>query len=127
MRQPHASEMGADIWGLGVMLYAPNNAGDFIIGHDGDNEPAINTAVRLDPATGDGIVLLETGNKLLATELSGEWVFWATGKVDFLTVTMELKEMLTWVAIGAGIAFLSTFLLVWWLGRRRKPGTGAPA
>lgn len=125
MRQPHASEMGADIWGLGVMLYAPNNAGDFIIGHDGDNEPAINTAVRLDPATGDGIVLLETGNKLLATELAGEWVFWTSGKVDFLTVTMEFGKTLRWVAIGAGIAFLSAFLLIWWLARRRKPGAVA--
>ena len=125
MRQPHASEMGADIWGLGVMLYAPNNAGDFIIGHDGDNDPAVNTTVRLDPATGDGIVLLETGNKLLATQLAGEWVFWTTGKVDFLVVTMELQKTLTWVAIGAGIAFLSVFLLVWWLARRRKPGAMA--
>ena len=120
MRQPHASTMGADIWGLGVMLYAPNNAGDFIIGHDGDNEPATNTAVRLDPATGDGIVLLETGNKLMATTLAGEWVLWTSGKVDFLTVTMELKQMLTWAAIGAGIGFLSVFLIVWWLARRRR-------
>jgi len=121
MRRPHASEMGADIWGLGVMLYAPNTAGDFIIGHDGDNEPAINTAVRLDPATGDGIVLLETGNKRMATELAGEWVFWTSGKVDFLTVTMELRETLRWVAIGAGLAFLSIFLIVWRLARRRRP------
>jgi len=120
MRQPHASTMGADIWGLGVMLYAPNNAGDFIIGHDGDNEPATNTAVRLDPATGDGIVLLETGNKLMATTLAGEWVLWTSGKVDFLTVTMELKQMLTWAAIGAGIGFLSVFLIVWRLMRRRR-------
>lgn len=121
MRRPHASEMGVDIWGLGVMLYAPNNAGDFIIGHDGDNEPAINTAVRLDPATGDGIVLLETGNKLLATQLAGEWVFWSSGEVDFLTLTMELKKTLTRAAIGAGVAFLAIFLLVWRLARRRKP------
>lgn len=121
MRRPHASEMGVDIWGLGVMLYAPNNAGDFIIGHDGDNEPAINTAVRLDPATGDGIVLLETGNKLLATQLAGEWVFWSSGEVDFLTLTMELKKTLTRAAIGAGVAFLAIFVLVWRLPRRRKP------
>ena len=75
MRQPHAARLGEDIWGLGVMLYAPNGAGDFIIGHDGSNEPAINTAARLDPDTGDGIVVLETGGSLLATRLAGEWVF----------------------------------------------------
>ena len=127
MRQPEAAEMGVDIWGLGVMLYAPNKTGDFIIGHDGDNEPAINTAVRLDPATGNGIVLLETGNRLLATKLAGDWVFWTSGKVDFLAVTMELRETLTRAAIGAGIAFLSIFLVVWRLTRRRKPGVAVTA
>ncbi len=121
MRRPEASTMGVDIWGLGVMLYAPNNAGDFVIGHDGDNEPAINTAVRLDPATGNGIVLLETGTEALATKLAGQWVLWATGKLDFLMVTMELKQILTWSAIAAGVAFLSVFLVVWrFAGRRRR-------
>ena len=88
MRQPHAAQFGADIWGLGTMLFAPNDEGDFVIGHDGKNEPAINSAVRLNPATGDGIVVLETGNLLLATTLAGEWVFWQTGTLDFLMVTM---------------------------------------
>ncbi len=84
MRVPRGRELGADIWGLGTMLYAENGSGDFIIGHDGDNEPAINSAVEHRPATGDGIVILETGTPLLATEIAGEWVFWKTGKVDFL-------------------------------------------
>lgn len=119
MRKPHAAEFGVDIWGLGVVLYAPNNKGDFIIGHDGTNDPAVNTTVRLDPATGDGIVLLETGNKVLATQIGGEWVFWSSGKVDLFVVTMELQRTLMWVAIGAGLAFLTVFLLVWRLARRR--------
>ena len=67
MRQPHASEMGMDIWGLGTMLFVRNDDGGFVIGHDGSNEPAINTTARLNPVTADGIVILETGNRLLAT------------------------------------------------------------
>ena len=67
MRRPHARQMGADIWGLGVVLYAPNGAGGHVVGHDGNNEPAINTAARFDPASGDDIVLLESGAPLLAT------------------------------------------------------------
>ncbi len=119
MRKPHASQWGVEIWGLGVMLYVENNQGEFIIGHDGDNEPAINTAVRLDPATGDGIIVLETGNKLLATRLAGEWVFWNTGNLDFLTVTMEAKDTLKTVAIGSGAALLVAFFVAWRMTRRK--------
>ncbi|MEM0929777.1 MAG: serine hydrolase domain-containing protein, partial [Pseudomonadota bacterium] len=71
MRTPHASQMGADIWGLGPMLYAPNNGEGHIIGHDGNNGPAINTVARFDPATRDGIVILSTGSNTLATRLAG--------------------------------------------------------
>lgn len=117
MRRPHASQFGAEIWGLGTMLYAPNNAGSFVIGHDGNNEPAINTAARIDPATGDGIVILETGNKLLATQLAGEWVFWQTGKVDFLTVTMEAETMLKILSIGWAAIVVAALVFGW---RRRR-------
>ncbi|MEQ1755842.1 MAG: serine hydrolase domain-containing protein [Micropepsaceae bacterium] len=100
MRRPHASKFGVEIWGLGTILFAPNNRGSFIIGHDGNNEPAINTAARVDPDTGDGIIILETGNKLLATMLASEWVFWRTGNVDFLMVTMESGTLLRILAAG---------------------------
>ncbi len=100
MRTPHASQFGCDIWGLGTMLYAPNDDNDFVIGHDGSNEPAINTAVRLDPATGDGIVVMETGNRLLATRPAGEWVFQQTGTVDFLMFTLEAENMISIAVAG---------------------------
>ena len=119
MRKAHASQMGAEIWGLGTMLYAPNGAGGFVVGHDGSNEPAINTAVRLNPATGNGIVILETGNRLLATRLAGEWVFWETGNLDFLTVTMEARRMFKVIAAG-WIVILVGALVMAWRGRRAR-------
>ena len=119
MRTPHASEMGADIWGLGVMLYAPNNAGDFIIGHDGSNEPAINTAARFDPMTGDGIVVLATGDPTLATEIAGEWVFWNTGNVDSLTFASRLPIAIATFVAGA-ITLLFGGILIVWLARRNR-------
>ncbi len=115
MRRPHATQLGADIWGLGTILYAPNNAGDYVIGHDGNNDPAINTAARLDPATGDGIVVLETGNRLLATSVAGEWTFWRTGNVDFLTLTMEAKTTLTTLAAGWILIVLAALVSGVWL------------
>jgi CubicO group peptidase (beta-lactamase class C family) len=120
MREPHASKFGQEIWGLGTMLYAPNGVGGFVVGHDGNNEPAINTAVRLNPATGNGIVILETGNRLLATRLAGEWVFWETGNLDFLTVTMEAKRMFEVIAAGWVVIVVGAVFVAW--GRRRRRG-----
>lgn len=113
MRRPHASQYGADIWGLGTMLYAPNNGGSYVIGHDGNNEPAINTAARLDPNTGDGIVILETGNRLLATVIASEWVFWRTGNVDFLMVTYESGALLNALAAGWAVIFVAALFFGW--------------
>lgn len=117
MREPHASSMGADIWGLGAMLYAPNNSGGFVIGHDGRNEPAINTAARLDPATGDGIVVLSTGNRLLATRIGGEWVFWKTGNVDSLTFVSRIPTAMAVFAAGIIAILFVSALLIWKLRR----------
>lgn len=111
MRTPHAQQFGADIWGLGTMLFAPNNQGGFIIGHDGSNGPGINTAARLDPDTGDGIVILSTGSETRATELASEWVFWKTGNVDSLMFLMSFNSMLLWIAVGA-IFIVATSLVL---------------
>lgn len=111
MRRPHAYQFGFEIWGLGTILYAPNNDGDFVVGHDGSNMPAINTSVRVNPATGDGIIVLETGNPRLATDIAGEWVFWKTGNVDLFMVSADARKAFPilvagWIAIFAGaIAF----------------------
>ena len=113
MRRPHAAQYGVDIWGLGTILFAPNKAGGFVIGHDGNNDPAINTAARLDPATGDGIVILETGNPMLATKLASEWVFWNVGKVDLLLFMLELEHLLITLAAGWAIIVLLAIVLAW--------------
>lgn len=119
MREPHASQLGVDIWGLGAMLYAPNGRGDFIIGHDGNNEPAINTAVRLDPATGDGIVVLETGGDLTASRLASEWVYWKTGNVDSVMFIMQARTMIVWMLAGGAVILLVGVVAGWRLRRRR--------
>ena len=106
MRTPHASQMGADIWGLGPMLYASNNQGGHIVGHDGNNGPAINTVARFDAATGNGIVILSTGSDMIATKLAGEWVFWKTGNVDSLMFLMSFNTMLVWMGVGSAAIVL---------------------
>lgn len=118
MRKPHASSMGMDIWGLGTILYTTTDNGDFIIGHDGKSTPPINTAVRLNPETGDGIIVLETGNPLLATKLASEWVFWKTGKVDLTLFTMSKDTMIS--RTGKGILAIVILAIVMGIVSNRK-------
>ena len=118
MREPHASTMGMDIWGLGTILYAATENGDFIIGHDGKSTPPINTAVRLNPQTGNGIIILETGNPLLATKLASEWVFWKTGKVDLTLFTMQKDNMVS--TIGKGWLAIIIFTIIMGIVRYRR-------
>ena len=119
IRMPHASQMGADVWGLGAMLYAPNNDGGYVIGHDGNNGPAINTVARFDPATGDGIVILSTGSEMLATELAGEWVFWKTGNIDNLMFVLSFEAMALWMG-GGSLLLIILGIGIGWRHRKSK-------
>jgi CubicO group peptidase (beta-lactamase class C family) len=102
MRMPTARLMGLPIWGLGEILYAPNGAGSYILGHDGNNFPAINTTVRTDPSSGDAIIVLETGREALASEIGGEWTFWRTRRVGLDTLVLfDAQNILIVLAIGA--------------------------
>ena len=118
---PHASKYLENIWGLGTSLYASNNQGGFIVGHDGNRrKPPINTAARLNPATGNGIVILETGTPILATRLAGEWVFWETGNVDFLAFAMAIPGMLRLIGLGSLVIVLAVPAIVWSIRQIRR-------
>lgn len=119
MREPHGRSFGADIWGLGTMLYAPATEGDFVFGHDGGNDPAINSIARINPITGDAIIILETGHPSLATEIGSQWVLWQTGTPDFLDIENVIASMI--LPLGSGSAGI--LLIAIWLGIRRKPDT----
>lgn len=118
MREPHGRSMGVDIWGLGTVLYATTEGNDFIIGHDGKSTPPINTAIRLNPETGDGIIILETGHPVIATKLASEWVFWKTGKVDTFLFPMLIKRMV-WI-IGIGWAMIIVITIIFSILRRLR-------
>ena len=120
MWRPHASKFREDIWGLGTILYAKNDKGGFVVGHDGNNEPAINVAARLNPATGNGIVILETGQPLLATRLAGEWVLWETGNVDFLAFSIAIPGMLRLIGLGSLVIVLAVPAIAWSIRRKRR-------
>jgi len=120
MRAPHAQLLGLPVWGLGEALYVPNGAGSFILGHDGANFPAINTTARIDPATGDGIVVLTTGRTRLAHEIGGEWTYWQSGRVGLDTIALfDARGILILFAAGALVILVGAIAFAWF-GRRRR-------
>jgi len=57
MREPHGRTSGFDVWCLGTILYSATKGGDFLFGHDGGNDPAINSTARINPENGDAIIV----------------------------------------------------------------------
>lgn len=122
MRAAEARTMGVDLWGLGTVLYAPTRQGGVIFGHDGANEPAISSTVRINPSTGDAIIVLATGSRTLASRLGAEWVFWQTGLPDILTVPAEVRRVMPLLGAGACAIVLLAFVPLPW--RRRRAARG---
>jgi CubicO group peptidase (beta-lactamase class C family) len=89
MREPEAKVAGRPIWGLGTILYAQTPGGDFVFGHDGANDPAINVSVRINPENRDALIVLVTGHPSLATDLGGRWVQAETGKPDIFALMRQ--------------------------------------
>jgi len=117
MRHPQATLFGFPIWGLGNILYISTDSGGFVVGHDGNNYPAINTTARIDPATGDGIIVLESGSSILASEIGSDWVYWHTGRVDFPTLVIDNRLSLLIFAAGTLLIIVAAVVIGW---RRRS-------
>jgi CubicO group peptidase (beta-lactamase class C family) len=93
-----------EIWGLGHGIYVPNDAGGYVVGHDGGNLPALGCTVRVNPATGNAIVLMVSGSLALAPQLGDDWVYWETGKLTLNARLGILVDRLVpaLVTIGCG-------------------------
>lgn len=100
MWQVEASKLGAPIYGLGTFLFTETEKSHFIIGHDGQSNPPINTAFRFDTKTKDGIIILTTGNPDFATRIASDWVFLKTGKIDALLFVLQQNKMVKSIIFG---------------------------
>lgn len=119
MREPHGRKMATDIWGLGTMLYSPTPEGDFVFGHDGANDPSINSSVRINPDNGDAIVVLSTGPPYLASQIAYEWVLWQTGYPDFIQSNRAIESAMRPMLVGVLLITLGTLVLLLRQRRRR--------
>ena len=100
MRESHWDIMGERIFGLGCMLYIGIENNEDIFGHDGKGTPPVNTAIRINPVTGEGIIILETGHPDMATKIASDWVLLKTGKVDTLLFLMLMGKMVKLMVAG---------------------------
>jgi CubicO group peptidase (beta-lactamase class C family) len=119
MRQGHGDMMGEEIYGLGCMLYIEIESNEDIFGHDGKSTPPINTALRINPVTGDGIIVLETGNPNLATRIASDWVYLKTGKVDTLLFSMLLGKTIKIALVGILLIILFLIGVARWRKKRK--------
>ena len=97
-------------WGLGHTLYVASGADQFVVGHDGGNLPALGHTVRVNPATGNGIVLLISGNLELASQLGDDWVYWETGKLPMNAKLRILGSRLVPALVGIGLGAIAILI-----------------
>lgn len=122
MREPHASMWGAEIWGLGTILYAPTKNGSFVYGHDGSNEPAINSTVRINPENGDAIIVLSNGGANLASKLGYHWTLWQTGYPDLFSIDRAVESSFVPFVVGFLLIFIAFILKRFFRNRAKKNG-----
>lgn len=103
LQQPMGFVFGESIWGPGAMHYVPAGDGGYVYGHDGSNDPAINSSLRINPVTGDAFIALVTGHHVLASELGYEWTLWQTDKPDFIMAEKAIASALMPFIIGLGV------------------------
>lgn len=99
--------------GLGPFIFGSSKSEHYIIGHDGNNRTAINTSVRFNTKTNDGIIILESGNPNLASKLGDEWVFWKTGMYNHTILNSNKRNIFSWLIIGNILVLTILIYLLW--------------
>lgn len=66
-------------WGLGQTLFARQDAGGFVAGHDGGSYPAWGAMLRVNPESGNAMILTVSGGSGAVNQLAHDWVYWETG------------------------------------------------
>lgn len=117
MWRVEANKLGTPIYGLGTLLFAEIEESQFVVGHDGQSTPPINSAFRFNTKTKDGIIILTTGNTDIATRIASDWVFLKTGKVGALLFAMQQKKMTSSITMGSITIIILLALIAFWRER----------
>jgi CubicO group peptidase (beta-lactamase class C family) len=102
-------------WGLGQALFVANDAGGYVVGHNGGTYPAWGAMMRVNPATGNGLVLMVSGGKGAVNQLAHDWIYWETGKVTFEARRQIMLDRLVPASVAIIIGAIA--LVLWKLLR----------
>lgn len=117
MLQPQPGTSGT--WGLGQTLFAPNDAGSHVVGHDGGSPPAWGALVRVNPATGNAMIVTVSGGAGAINDLGHDWLYWETGHV-----TPEGRRQLVYRRIAPASAAFAIGLLAFLLAYHARQRYG---
>ena len=79
MTEPQRATAGS--WGLGLTRYAEDGRGALVVGHSGGTLPAWGAMLRVNPRSGNALILLSSGGSGSLNRLPHDWVYWETGQV----------------------------------------------
>ncbi|MFT6357275.1 MAG: CubicO group peptidase (beta-lactamase class C family) [Paraglaciecola sp.] len=103
-------------YGMGPHLYSQNDEISQVIGHDGSSgKPVINTAARIDLTSKNGIIILETGNHSLASNIADEWLFEQAGIADYVVIMRNKPYLIKLYLSGILLIMASLYFI-----KRRK-------
>lgn len=105
------------VYGLGPHLYSQNDQHSKIIGHDGSGNNALNTAARIDLISKDGIIIFETGNHNIASNMADEWIFWKAGIADYVVMQRNKSYVLTLLVLGYAVIVVASIFII---GKKNK-------
>ena len=91
-------------WGLGHTLYGKNDSGSFLTGHGGGGFPASGAEMRINPATGNAIVITGTGTQGLISQVADVWTYFETGRKRFdirNVVHTRMRHAIVIIVLGA--------------------------
>ena len=75
--------------------------------------------MRVNPATGNGMVLTISGGQGTLNQLVHDWVYWETGKVTFEAQRQVVYDRLAPASVAI---ILGALVLVWWKLLRKIQG-----
>jgi CubicO group peptidase (beta-lactamase class C family) len=119
IKEFHTPQAGtSNTWAIGHMLYQKNAQGDYLFGHGGGAFPASGADMRINPSSGNAIVLVATGSQNFISPLADDWMYWETGQKKIFDVRDVIRKR---GLIGGILIIFGSIVIIVWRNKRAAP------